>query len=63
MTLLKHLQFQQIGNSDDDIPEDHRPEEGINLKEQIDEKKLENYWTEVVDDLEKDPNWFKFSND
>jgi hypothetical protein len=63
MSLLKHLQFQQIDKSDDDIPEDHRQEEDIDLKEQIDEQKLESYWTEVVQDLEKDPKWFKFSDD
>ena len=33
------------------------------LKEQIDEKELENYWEEVVEDLEKDPDWFTFADE
>jgi len=64
MSLLSHLDFQQIDDTDDDIPfSNDVQDEEIDLKEQIDEKELENYWEEVAKDLEKDPDWFTFADE
>ena len=64
MSLLSHLDFQKIDDTDDDAPFSNGiQDEEIDLKEQLDEKELENYWEEVVEDLEKDPDWFTFADE
>jgi hypothetical protein len=59
MSLLNHLQLQPIDDAISGAPFIGDDEE-INLKEQIDERELENYWEEVSEDLERDPDWFTF---
>jgi len=63
MSLLKYLQFQKIDSSSDDIPEEHLPQDDINLKEPVDETSLEQYWNQVVDDIHGDPEWFNFDKE
>lgn len=63
MSLLNHLAFQTIDSSIDDIPAEHRPEDDINLNEQIDDGSLESFWNEVVNDIREDPDWFKFADE
>lgn len=63
MSLLNYLQFQQIDQSVDDIPVEHRPQDDISLDDPVDESSLEGYWDQVVQDIHKDPEWFSFDND
>ena len=63
MSELNHLVFQPIDDSNDDIPQDHRQNDNIELNEQIDEDSLENYWDNVVNDIHQDPEWFTFADE
>jgi hypothetical protein len=65
MSLLNYLQFQPIDpDSDkDEINEDHQRHQEIDLKEDIDEANLEDFWNKVVSDIHNDPEWFNFSDD
>lgn len=38
-------------------------EDTITLEEVADPDRLDAYWTSVHDDLERDPEWFKFAED
>jgi len=60
MSLLNYLEFQEIDESPDDIPDDHRPQDDIVLDEQLDEGSLESFWEQVVQDIHEDPEWFTF---
>jgi len=62
MSLLNHLQLQPIDDVANGMPFTGDDEE-INLKEQIDERELEDYWEEVAEDLERDPDWFTFADE
>jgi len=65
MSLLNHLQLQEI----DDFPDDERDnyrhiaDDDISLDEQIDEASLENFWNNVVTDIHDDPKWSKFADE
>jgi len=63
MSELNYLQFQPIGSSSDDIPDEHRHQDVIVLDDDIDEDSLESYWDKVVDDIHKDPSWFNFDDE
>ena len=63
MSLLNYLQFQEIDESSDDIPDQHRPQDDILLEEQIDEDSLENFWKQVEQDIHEDPDWFLFADE
>jgi len=63
MSLLNYLQFQEIDSSLDDIPAEHRPQDDINLEEQVDEVSLETFWEQVVEDIHEDPEWFTFADE
>lgn len=63
MSLINNLQLQEI----DDLPDDmssslSNSDDEINLREPIDEGKLEQFWDQVVEDVHKDPDWFTFDN-
>jgi hypothetical protein len=63
MSLLNYLQFQEIDDSSDDIPDEHRPQDDdILLDEQLDEGSLESFWEQVVQDIHEDPEWFTFAD-
>jgi len=64
MSLLNYLQFQPIdpASDKDEIPVEHQVNEEIDLKEQIDEGHLEEFWNQVVQDIHEDPEWFSFSD-
>ena len=52
MSLLNYLQFQPIDDAtSDDISENHRAIDEIDLSDQIDEQSLEAFWNEVSSDL------------
>lgn len=65
MSLLKFLQFQPIdpASDQDEIDEDHKIRQEIQLDEQLDDQDLEKYWEDVVEDIHKDPEWFTFSDE
>ena len=64
MSLLKFLQFQPIdpASDADEINDEHKQRQEINLNEQVDEAKLEAFWNKVVQDIHEDPEWFNFSD-
>jgi hypothetical protein len=52
MPLLNYLQFQPIDDmTSDDIPDNHRAIDEIDLDDQVDEQSLESFWNEVSSDL------------
>jgi hypothetical protein len=65
MSLLKFLQFQPIDPASDvdEIDEDHKIHQEIQLNEQLDDQDLEKYWEDVVKDIHKDPQWYTFSDE
>ncbi len=65
MSLLNYLQFQPIDpDSDkDEINEDHQFHQEIDLRYDIDESDLEDFWNKVVNDIHNDPEWFNFSDE
>jgi hypothetical protein len=63
MSLLNYLKFQEIDQSTNDIPEEHRSQDDISLDDPIDEASLERFWDQVVRDIHEDPEWFSFDND
>ncbi len=65
MSLLNYLQFQPIDPSsdNDEIPVEHQQRRDIDLDEQLDEESLETFWSNVVDDIHDDPEWFTFSDE
>lgn len=65
MSLLNYLQFQPIDPSSDrdEITPEHQIVQEIDLNEQIDEGQLEAFWNQVEQDIEKDSDWFNFSNE
>lgn len=46
----------------EDIAKEQQEPEAITL-EDISETELENYWTTVESDIQKDPEWFHFSEE
>jgi hypothetical protein len=65
MSLLNYLQFQSIDpDSDkDEIPPEHLIRQEISLDEDVDEGQLEAFWNHVEEDIQKDPEWFHFSDE
>jgi hypothetical protein len=67
MSELKYLQLQPVEPNDDgtsDSPlDDYARDEDIDLDDEIDEQALDEAWNSIVHDIEKDPEWFKFSDE
>lgn len=67
MLFKHHIAFKQIdplGNGlREEITQEQLEPEAITLEEFVDEGKLSNYWQSVESDIEKDPEWFKFTED
>lgn len=65
MSLLNYLQFQPIDpeSDKDEIPAEHQIRQDINLDEQLDETSLDQFWSNVVEDIHADPEWFTFSDE
>ena len=65
MSLLQYLQLQPLEPNDDgtsDSPLDsYAQDDSISLDDDLDEKSLEDAWTSIIEDIEQDPEWFKFS--
>lgn len=66
MPLLQYLQLQPVEPNDDgssDSPLDsYEQDENITLDDYIDGQQLEDAWNHIVEDIEKDPEWFTFTN-
>jgi hypothetical protein len=67
MTLFKHhISFKQIdplgAGLREEIAQEQSEPDTITLEEFMDEGKLSNYWQSVESDIEKDPEWFKFTD-
>lgn len=63
-----HISFKQIdplgdGLREEIVAEQQEPEAIESLEEGVDEGQLSQYWQSVEEDIEKDPEWFKFSED
>lgn len=69
MTLFKHrnISFKQIdplgAGLREEIFHERMEPEAITLEETVDEEKLDSYWQSVESDIEKDPEWFRFTED
>jgi hypothetical protein len=67
MSELKYLQLQPVEPNDDGTStsplDDYARDEDIDLDDDIDEQALEDSWDNIVKDVEKDPEWFTFSDD
>lgn len=61
MRIFHKLQPQEIENEPDKLVRAKEMSESFNLKEPVDEESLEAFWNQVEDDIQKDPDWFKFS--
>lgn len=68
MTLFKHhIAFKQIdplgsGLREEIVAEQLEPD-AITLSETVNEDELTDYWKSVEADIEKDPEWFTFTED
>jgi len=68
MSIYNYLQLQPVdpANDDDTKTSDldtYEQDETINLKEDINGEELQEEWSEITKDLEKDPSWFNFNNE
>lgn len=65
MSLLQYLQLQPLEPNDDgtsDSPLDsYAQDDNISLDDDLDEQALDDAWTSIIEDIEQDPEWFKFS--
>ncbi len=67
MSILKYLQLQPVdpkndGTDDSDLDQ-YDQDETISLKDNLNGEELDREWTTIVNDLEKDPSWFKFDDE
>jgi hypothetical protein len=62
MSLIDYLQPQKIDDLADEFYDGQKLDDRIELSDQIDEDSLEKFWDKVVDDIHKDPDWFKFDD-
>lgn len=68
MPLFKHhIAFNQIdplgAGLREEIAVEQEDSDAIALEESVDEEKLSNYWQSVEADIERDPEWFNFTED
>lgn len=50
-SVLNYLQFQPIDADSDDISDNHRAGDEIDLEEQVDEESLGLFWDDVLNDI------------
>lgn len=66
MSLLQYLKLQPLEPDDDGTSssplDDYAQDETISLDEDLDEESLDQAWDSIVADIEKDPDWFHFSD-
>jgi hypothetical protein len=63
----RSLSFSQVdplgGGLAEEIAAEQSEPEAITLEEQLDGQLLADQWGQAVDELEQDPDWFKFTED
>jgi len=61
------LSFSQVdplgGGLAEEIQAEQSEPDAITLEEQLDGQLLANQWGQAVEELEQDPDWFKFTED
>lgn len=66
MSLLQYLKLQPLEPDDDGTSssplDDYAQDDTISLDEDLDEQTLDQAWDTIVADIEKDPDWFHFSD-
>lgn len=66
MSLFHHVSFAKVdplgGGLDEEIAKEQQEPEAMTLDD-ISESELTQYWESVESDIEKDPEWFHFSED
>lgn len=66
MTLFHHISLPPVDpladGLDEDIQKEQLEPEAITLDD-VSEDELESYWQSVESDIQKDPEWFHFSED
>jgi hypothetical protein len=67
MNLFHHISFKKIDPLGDglreEIEEEQLEPEAIVLEEGVNEGELSEYWQSVESDIEKDPEWFNFTDE
>lgn len=67
MSLFHRISFPKIdplgGGLAEEIAAEQQADEVITLDESVDEGQLSLFWNRVEQDIEKDPEWFRFSED
>lgn len=67
MSLFHHISFSKVDPLGDGLREEIQLEqlepEAITLEERPDEAELEAYWRSVENDIEHDPEWFRFTEE
>lgn len=62
-----HISFKKIDPLDnglrEEIVQEQLEPQAITLEEAVDEGQLSEYWQSVEADIEKDPEWYTFSED
>lgn len=61
MQLFRKLQAETVDNESEKLIRARDMSEKFDLKEQVDEDSLDKFWNQVEEDIQKDPDWFKFS--
>lgn len=62
MNFIKKLDLQPeetTSVSENKLPS-QKDDDNFDLKEQINESELDNFWSEVEKDIQNDPEWFNF---
>jgi hypothetical protein len=66
MSLFHHVSFAAVdplgGGLDEEIAKEQQEPEAMTLDD-VSESELTRYWESVESDIEKDPEWFHFSED
>jgi len=63
----RSLSFSQVdplgGGLAEEIAAEQAEPDAITLEESLDAQLIADQWNQAVEELEKDPDWFNFSND
>lgn len=63
MSIFNKLQYSQVDNQSEEdakLPS-KKNDDNFDLHEQISESDLDDFWNNVEQDIQKDPEWFKFT--
>lgn len=61
MQIFRKLQAETVSTESDKLIRARDMSETLDLKESIDEDDLDRFWSQVEEDIQKDPDWFKFN--